>query len=163
MSGYRAAGKRRSKRRGVQIHFDWMRKWGLVYYLCRSILPEDYGKYPEWDVRLDSLEELIGKGQYVGGACFVLAARHSPGQAENPLGRRYGLYLTDDGNTVSWTLDGTVMDTVDISGYFTSNPEFLKDGAYVSLSGAGYQPHIWTFDDVEIYASSLTAGPEAKR
>ena len=163
MSSYRASGELRSGRRGVQIHFDWMSKWGLVYYLCRSILPGDYGKYPQWDVRLDSLEEFIGKGQYVGGACFVLAARHSPGSAENPLARRYGLYLTDDGNTASWTLDGTVMDTVDISGYFTSDPEFVKDGAYVSLSGAGYQPHIWRFDDVEIYASSLTDSPEPKR
>ena len=87
MSGYRASGKCPSRRRGVQIHFDWMSKWGLVYYLCRSILPEDYGKYPGWDGRLDSLEEFIGKGQYVGGACFVLAARHySPDQAVNPLG-----------------------------------------------------------------------------
>jgi hypothetical protein len=154
MSGYRASGKCPSRRRGVQIHFDWMSKWGLVYYLCRSILPEDYGKYPGWDVRLDSLEEFIGKGQYVGGACFVLAARHySPDQAVNPLGRRYGLYLTDDGNTVSWTLDGKLMDTVDISGYFNSTPESVSDGAYVSLSGAGYQPHIWKVDDVEIYAS----------
>lgn len=164
MSGYRAAGMRRSKRRGVQIHFDWMNKWGLDYFLCRSILPEDYGKYPQWDVRLDSFEEFAGKGQFIGGACFVLAMRHyHPDQTKNPLGRRYGLYLTDDGNSVSWTLDGTVMDTVDISGYFTSNPEFLKDGAYVSLSGAGYQPHIWRIDDVAIYASSLTQSPEPKR
>ena len=156
MSGYRASGKCPSRRRGVQIHFDWMSKWGLVYYLCRSILPEDYGKYPERyssksSMQLDSLEEFIGKGQYVGGAVFVLAARHSPGQAVNPLGRRYGLYLTDDGNTVSWTLDGKVMDTVDISGYFTADPEVMRDGAYVSISGAGYQPHIWTIEDVKIY------------
>jgi hypothetical protein len=151
VSSYRASGKRRSGRRAVQIHFDWMSKWGLVYYLCRSILPEDYGKYPGWDLRLDSLEEFIGKGQYVGGAVFVLAARHSSGQEVNPLGRRYGLYLTDDGNTVSWTLDGKVMDTVDISGYFTADPEVMRDGAYVSISGAGYQPHIWTIEDVKIY------------
>jgi len=164
MSSYRASGERRSGRRGVQIHFDWMSKWGLDCFLCRSILPEDYGQYPEWDVRLDSFEEFAGRGQFIGGACFVLAVRHyHPDQAENPLGRRYGLYLTDDGNTVSWTRDGTVMDTVDISGYFTSDPEFVKDGAYVSLSGAGYQPHIWKIDDVEIYASSLTESPEPKR
>jgi hypothetical protein len=158
VSSYRASGKRRSGRRGVQIHFDWMSKWGLVYYLCRSILPEDYGKYPERyssksSMQLDSLEEFIGKGQYVGGAVFVLAARHSPGQAVNPLGRRYGLYLTDDGNTVSWTLDGKIMDTVDISGFFTSDPECVGDGAYISLSGAGYQPHLWMFDDLKVYSS----------
>jgi len=138
MSSYRASGKCPSRRRGVQIHFDWMNKWELDYFLCRSIIPGDYEKYPEWDVRLDSLEECMAKGQFIGGACFVLAARHySPDQAVNPLGRRYGLYLTDDGNT-----------------YFNSAPEFISDGAYVSLSGAGYQPHIWKIDDVEIYASA---------
>ena len=154
VSGYRASGKSPSRRRGVQIHFDWMNKWELDYFLCRSIIPGDYEKYSEWDVRLDSLEEYMAKGQFIGGACFALAARHySPDQTVNPLGRRYGLYLTDDGNTVSWTLDGKLMDTVDISGYFNSTPESVSDGAYVSLSGAGYQPHIWKVDDVEIYAS----------
>jgi hypothetical protein len=43
------------------------------------------------------------------------------------------------------------MDTVDISGYFTADPEVMRDGAYVSISGAGYQPHIWTIEDVKIY------------
>ncbi|MDP7395425.1 MAG: hypothetical protein QF541_01070 [Lentisphaeria bacterium] len=154
MSGYRASGKYPSRRRGVQIHFDWMNRWELDYFLCRSILPGDYDKYPEWDVRLDSLKEHIATGQFIGGACFVLAARHyAPDQAVNPLGRRYGLYLTDDGNTVAWTLDGKLMDTIDIRGYFNSSPEFMSDGAYVSVCGAGYQPHTWQIDDVEVYAS----------
>ncbi len=164
MSSYRASGQRRSGRRGVQIHFDWMSKWGLDYFLCRSIVPEDYRRYPEWDVRLDSLEEFAGRGQFIGGACFVLAMKHyHPDQATNPLGRRYGLYFTDDGNTVCWTLDGTVMDTADISGYFASSPESVKDGAYVSLCGAGYQPHLWTFGDVKVYANSPAQSPEPNR
>lgn len=151
---YKAIGKRRSARRGVQIHFDFMEIWGLDYFFCRDILPEDYGKYPEWDVHLDTIEELMAQGQYVGGAPFVLAGRHHrPDQTDHPLGRRYGLYLTDDGNTVSWTLDGKIMDTVDISGFFTSDPECVGDGAYISLSGAGYQPHLWMFDDLKVYSS----------
>ena len=151
---YRELGKRPSGNRGLQIHFDWMSTWGLDYFLCRGNLPEDYGKYAEWNVRLDSLEELIGKGGFIAGACFALAGRHYPAdKADNPLRRRYGLFLTDDGNTLSWTLDGKVMDTVDISGYFTSDPEFARDGAYVSISGAGYQPHLWKVDDVKIFSS----------
>tara|TARA_B100001123_G_C15107865_1_gene946255 strand:+ start:335 stop:481 length:147 start_codon:yes stop_codon:yes gene_type:complete len=46
------------------------------------------------------------------------------------------------------------MDTVDISGFFTSNPEFVREGAYVSISGAGYQPHIWKVDDLQIFSSN---------
>ena len=153
-SHYRASGKRDSGKRGLQIHFDWMSTWGLDYFLCRDNLPEDYGKYPEWDVRLDSLQEIMGKGEFIAGASFALAGRHyPPDKAGNPAGRRYGLYLADDGNTVSWTLDGKVMDTVDISGFFTSNPEFVRDGVYVSISGAGYQPHIWKVDDVQVFSS----------
>ncbi|HCN09749.1 MAG TPA: hypothetical protein DIT01_17630 [Lentisphaeria bacterium] len=152
MSGYRASGTRPSARRGVQIHFDWMHTWGLDYFLCRDLLPEDYGKYPEWNVHLDTLEEIMAQGQFVAGAPFALVGRHyHPDQVNNPLGRRYGLYLTDDGNAVSWTLDGKIMDTVAIPGFFT--PESVRDGAYVSIAGAGYQPHFWMIDDVEIYTS----------
>ena len=66
---------------------------------------------------------------------------------------RVGLYLTDDGNTIYWTLDGEVMDRVDITSFFSSSPESVKDGAHVTISGAGYQPHMWKIDDVVIYAS----------
>jgi len=55
-SHYRASGQRQSGRRGLQIHFDWMSTWGLDYFLCRDNLPEDYEKYAEWNVRLESLE-----------------------------------------------------------------------------------------------------------
>ena len=154
-SHYRASGQRRGGRRGLQIHFDWMSTWGLDYFLCRDNLPEDYEKYAEWNVRLESLEEMMGKGEFIAGASFALAGRHyPPDRADNPSGRRYGLYLTDNGNTASWTLDGQVMDTVDISGFFTSNPEFVREGAYVSISGAGYQPHIWKVDDLQIFSSN---------
>ena len=48
---------------------------GVNYYLCRDNLPEVYGKYPEWTVRLKSLEE-DGKG---------LAGRHyPPDHADSP-------------------------------------------------------------------------------
>jgi len=71
---------------------------------------------------------------------------------DSPLRHRYGLYLTDDGNTLYLTLDGKVMDTVDITGHFSSRPEVIKDGAYVTIAAAGsYQTNVWKVDDVGIY------------
>ena len=42
VSHYRVSGKRRSGKRGLQIHFDWMSAWGVDYFLCRDNLPQDY-------------------------------------------------------------------------------------------------------------------------
>ena len=68
--------------------------------------------------------------------------------------RRYGLYLTNDANTVYWTLDDQVMDEVDISGYFSSSHESVRDGACLSIAGvASFQQNRWRMDDLEIRAS----------
>ena len=62
------------------------------------------------------------------------------------------MHLTDDGNTVYWTLDGIVRDTCDITGYFASCPKSVAEGAYLTISGVGLQPHAWTIENVAIYA-----------
>ena len=144
--------------RTVQLHFDVTKNWGLNWWLARSIMLHDAEKrpawYPAWDGRLKTLREFLEKGNFTAAPFFALAGRHDhPVDMESPFGRRVGLYLTDDGNTIYWTLDGKVMDRVDITGFFSSSPESVKDGAYVTISGAGYQPHIWKVDDVAIYAS----------
>ena len=88
MSSYRASGQRRSGRRGVQIHFDWMSKWGLDYFLCRSIVPEDYRRYPEWDVRLDSLEEFAGRVCRPSRLCGGMMNERMP-HTEDPRGKTH--------------------------------------------------------------------------
>ena len=77
-------------------------------------------------------------------------------EIQDKLGRshRYGLYLKDDANTVYWTLDGQVMDEVDISGYFNSSLESVQDGAFLSVIGvACFQRNSWKMDDLEIRVS----------
>ena len=144
--------------RTVQLHFDLTRNWGLNWWLARSLMSKDTVKhptwYPTWDGQLKTLRAFLQKGNFTASPFFALAGRHDhPVDVESPFGRRVGLYLTDDGNTIYWTLDGKVMDRVDITGFFSSSPESVKDGAYVTISGAGYQPHMWKIDDVAIYAS----------
>ena len=68
--------------------------------------------------------------------------------------RRWGLYLTDDANTVYWTLDGQVMDSGDITGYFSSSSESVREGAFLSVMGvAQFESNTWKMDDLEIYVS----------
>jgi len=45
------------------------------------------------------------------------------------------------------------MDRADIAGYFGSNSESVRDGAYLTISGIGNGN--WKIDDVAIYASPL--------
>ena len=68
--------------------------------------------------------------------------------------RRWGLYLTDDANTVYWTLDGQVMDSADITGYFSSSPDPVGEEAFLSVIGVGgFERNTWKMDDLEIYVS----------
>ena len=144
----------RSIHRGVQLHFDWITNWGLDWWVARTLLPEDYENYPVWDVREDTLLDFMKMGKHVILTCFALAGIHyAPNEQENPFGHRVGLYLTYDGNTVHWRLDGVVRDTIDITGYFASYAPCVENGAYVTISGVGFPPHSWTVDDVAIYAS----------
>ncbi len=46
------------------------------------------------------------------------------------------------------------MDSVDIAGYFSSSPESVQDGAFVTVMGVGsFQLNTWKMDDLQIYAS----------
>jgi len=52
--------------------------------------------------------------------------------------------LSDDANTCSWTLDGKVMDSCDITGYFSSSTDDFADGVYISVGGgAGFRKNLW--------------------
>ena len=144
----------RSIHRGVQLHFDWITNWGLDWWVVRTILPEDEENYPVWDIREDTLKEYMKMGKHVPPPCFALAATHyDPDEEESPFGHRIGLYLTDDGDALRWTLDGVIRDEVDLTGYFSSYPRCVEDGAYVTVSALGYHPASWTIDDIVIHAS----------
>ena len=100
-----------------------------------------------------SLQEYMKMGPHVTPPCFCLASTHyAPADVDSPFGRRLGLHLSNDGNQVHWTLDGVVRDTCDITGYFASCPQAVADGAYLTISGVGFQPCTWTIEDLAIYA-----------
>ena len=164
------------KDRGVQLHFDLLRPDGLFVYLVRGLVPEDFEKYPIDGFRpadspggrnqgLSAREqrelheqEIAHGGVFISVPCLSLAARvyRSEQEIQEILGRsrRWGLYLTDDANTVYWTLDGQVMDSVDISGYFSSSPESVVDGAFLTVTGVGsVYLNTWRMDDLELYGS----------
>ena len=87
--------------------------------------------------------------------CVALAIRRNPVGDNVGWGHRYGLVLTDDGKTLSWTLDGRAMDTVDISGYFGSSPGCVADGAYAFIGhGGGFRRSKITLSDVKIHVSA---------
>lgn len=91
----------------------------------------------------------------LNGVSFKL--RYDPVNG-NPMGHRYGLLLSDDAKTVSWTLDGKVMDTVDITGCFDSSPDCVRQGAgaYASIIGGGsYRENCWKVSNVKIYTSRV--------
>ena len=171
-------GEQGEKDRGVQLHFDLLRPDGLFVYLVRGILPEDFDKYPmdgfgrraspggrTRDLSPREQRELHEKeiehgGIFISVPTLILACRvyRTEQEINEILGhsRRWGLYLTDDANTVYWTLDGQVMDSVDIAGYFSSSPESVQDGALLTVMGvASFQLNTWRMDDLEILVSPL--------
>ena len=160
--------RHKENERVAQLHFDLIRPNGLFVYLVRGLVADDFEKYPKdaytpggptglSDVeRREVHEQLVNRGGiFVSRPCLQLISRvyQSEPEIEAWLGRshRWGLHLTDDANTVYWTLDGQEMDRVDIAGYFGSNPESVRDGAYLTVGGAG--DGSWTIDDVSIWAS----------
>ena len=116
------------KDRGVQLHFDLLPPNGLYVYLVRGLVPEDFDKYPRdgygpggptdisKEERRQLHEDLVAKAGEVFISQPVLSLSHrvyrSEQEIQDMIGRprRWGLYLTDDANTVYWTLDGQVMD-----------------------------------------------------
>ena len=158
--------------RGVQVHFDFLKSDGVFVYLVRGLVPEDYEKYPKDGYTSDhsrpqlsvsELRELHEKEMAHGGAfisepSLALSSRvyRTEEEIQDIMRRshRWGLYLTNDANTVYWTLDNQVMDTADISGYFHSAPDSVKDGAFLTIMGLGtYQQNTWKMDDLEIFGS----------
>ena len=164
----------KQKDRGVQLHLDLILPNGLYVYLVRGLLPEDLQKYPKdgyspgtppsWtaEQRRQSHEEAVEKGEvFISAPCMCLATRvyRSEQEIQEILGRsrRWGLYLTDDGNTVYWTLDGKVMDRADIAGYFHSSAESVREGAHLTISALATDS--CTMDDLAIYASPAEKAP----
>ena len=162
------------KDRGVQLHIDLILPNGLFVYLVRGVLPEDLQKYPRDGYgqgapaglsekeRRDLHEEAVERGEvFISMPCLSLANRayRTEQEIQEILGRsrRWGLYLTDDANTVYWTLDGKVMDRVDITGYFSSSPESVREGAHLTISSLAADS--CTMDDLAIYASPAEQDP----
>ena len=157
--------------RGVQLHFDLLRDDGLFVYLVRGLRPDDFEKYPRdkfgteegktmtpQELRIAHEAAIATGGPYVTVPCMALATRvyREPAEIADLLERprRWGVYLTDDANTVYWTLDGQVMDVLDITGYFSSSPKSVEDGALISIMGvATHQLNVWKMDDLAFYAS----------
>ncbi len=164
-------GGQEDEDRGIQLHFDLMRDDGLFVYLVRGLRPDDFDKYPRdkfgteegktmtpQELRVAHEAAIATGGPYVTVPCMALATRvyREPAEIADLLERprRWGVYLTDDANTVYWTLDGQVMDVLDITGYFSSSPDSVKDGALVSIMGvATNQLNVWKMDDLAFYAS----------
>ena len=167
-------GEQADDQRGVQLHFDFLRDDGLFVYLVRGLLPEDYDKYPRDGFGKDHSrpnqdlsprelrdlheEQIAHGGVFISEPSICLASRvyRTEQEIEEILGRsrRWGLYLTNDAGTVYWTLDGQVMDSIDISGYFASSLDSVSGGAFLTVMGLGtYQQNTWKMDDLEIYVS----------
>ena len=163
-------GGQGEKDRGVQLHFDLLRPDGLFVYLVRGIVPEDFDRFPK-DGFGEGAENLSGQelrelhekeiahgGVFISIPTLILACKvyRTEQEISEMLGRtrRWGLYLTDDANTIYWTLDGEVMDSVDISGYFSSSPESVVDGAFLTVMGVGSAYlNTWRMDDLELHGS----------
>ena len=164
-------GGQEDEDRGIQLHFDLLRDDGLFVYLVRGLRPDDFDKYPRdkfgteegrtmtpQELRVAHEAAIATGGPYVTVPCMALATRvyREPAEIADLLERprRWGVYLTDDANTVYWTLDGQVMDVLDITGYFSSSPKAVEDGALISIMGvATHQLNVWKMDDLEFLAS----------
>ncbi len=142
--------------RVVQIHFDWYSKFGLSYCLNRNLLSGDKEKIRVWGKNGDKEKWLSTHSVdcpviTIPGNSISLAVKHDPLGDNTGWGHCYGLLLTDDGNSLSWLLDGKLMDTVDISGFFSSSPDCVAGGAFVTIvGGASYQQNVWSVSDIFI-------------
>jgi hypothetical protein len=139
--------------RAVQLHFDGWSRYGWSTILCRNLAPGDEETLSEFNHEMETYDDKAKP--FIAQPCVVLSSsRDFPSEEEGPAGHRFGIRLTDDGNTLSWTLDGRAMDTVDISGFFQSSPAAVREGAYASIcTGGSYQHSTWEFSGVEIYVS----------
>ena len=151
--GFITGREDRVKDRAVQLHFDGWVKYGWSSILCRIVAPGDQEKYPEFDHKTETYE--AKPKPFVAQPCLILESRRDlAAEGSSPYGHRYGLGLTDNGDTVFWTLDGQEMGRADITGYFQSAPQAVQNGAYASVfMGGSYQSNIWKFAKAEVYVS----------
>ena len=165
--GQLGSQKDRRHDRGLQLHIDWMGPHGVYISFVRGLVPEDFKAYPNdnvWGSTPEAFrtqqDKLIEKGAFISEPCLVMACRiYRPEKRFLEKRHRYGLYLTDDARTADWKLDGKVMASFDITGYFGSSPACAKDGLYLTIAAAGiYQKNVWKVDDVGIYTSAKPAG-----
>jgi len=105
---------------------------------------------PSWQARQD---ELWAIGTFISYPCLVMECQtHSDQLLDNE--QRYGIYLTDDGRTASWTLDGEFMKSFDLGNYWDSSPGIADDGLYFSATGAGvFKENTFKMDDLKILTS----------
>lgn len=145
--------------RVVQVHFDWYSKAGLWICLNRNVVAGDKENFRTWGTDEDKEEWRTTHAiecPVVTGPGNSVSLAHRQLGVNTGWGHRYGLLLSDDGNTLSWRLDGKVMDTVDISGFFSSSPGCVADGAYATIAGgASYQHNVWTVADLQICGTHL--------
>jgi len=142
--------------RVVQINFDWWQK-GPLLLLHRGKMGGDLKTFTMWDqIPAEKIADFdyMGKGGWIADAAVALSQKRLKPGSLRPYGHRFGLFLTDDANTVGWTLDGKIQDSVNIAGYFSSSPEVVKDGAYAAVGPVGtYERSIWEFASAKTYIS----------
>jgi hypothetical protein len=147
--------------RVVQIHCDWWSKAGLWFVLNRNMLEEDQKKIRFWEGEADAakmVSTITVRCPVRTPPATCLAWRHDPFGDGTPWDHRWGLGIIDDGRRLFWTLDGIVMDIVDISGFFDSSPGSVSEGAYATVvGGASYQENMWT-----VAGLSISVGPAAQ-
>ena len=139
--------------RVVQIHCDWFSRMRLWFILNRNIVAGDEDRYPFFTREREGRMLREGEApQHVfmtePGNSVTLAIRR-PFADNAAWGHRWGLGLTDDADTLFWTLDSQVMDTFDITGFFRSSPGCVADGAFLTLTGGGTRcTNTWKVADV---------------
>ena len=150
----------RTNDRTIQVHFDLYGNIGLFFSLCRNIIPGDEQKYRFFDRKTDGPLLREGKAlpcpnMTIPGNSVTLAMQHNPlGANSVPWGHRYGLQLSEDANVLSWMLDGKIMDTVDITGFFASSPGCAAKGLYATIcGGSSYRTNCFKIADAQIRVS----------
>ena len=158
--GINTAGKKRS----VHLILDvWGRELGLDAILVHDVVPRDLQDGPDKlpETHRDKEHAIDAPKPSLTKPCALLSARNYPrskgGLHDQPWGHRYGLYLRSGGRRLWWTLDGQIMDSVDIPAHYFSEAETaesLREGAYATIMAAAfYKRGIYKVDDVKISVS----------
>lgn len=161
--------KTEGRKRSVQLIIEvWDSQSGLDVILVRDVVPRDIRPGPDKlpETHPDKEHAVDAPKPNITKPCVLLSARNYPrskgGLHDWPWGHRYGLCLSNDGQRVWWTLDGMVMDTVEVPEHYFSEAEALQslsEGAYATImGGAFYKRSVYKVDDVKI-SVLCKAGP----